>query len=77
MYPLADGHPGHDFRERERIKFKKACWIERLKTMLPAERYAIWMPSSRFRPVEVMCVGKYVLSINAFLFYGRVFLRGL
>jgi hypothetical protein len=30
-----------DFRERERIKRKKNRWIERLKTMPPAERYAM------------------------------------
>ena len=32
---------GVDFRERERIKRKKTRWVERLKTMPDAERYAV------------------------------------
>jgi DNA adenine methylase len=43
---------GKDFRERERIKRKKARWLGKLKGMGQLERYAILEAVQELRHVE-------------------------
>jgi hypothetical protein len=44
---------GRNFRERERIKRKKARWLEKLRNMKPLERYALLDAFEMFRAGQV------------------------